>query len=277
MSDEFDPQSLNRLVTEMARIQLAISELLRQNVQIDTQSKVDAREDIDLTSAADKVAVEADSVQESRIESGTGPAPQVFTAPVVDASAPESGEGHPLNLPSLPALEHTEVSQKIDQPTPPKVDVVPPFSVDLGGAALDIPSLPEIKTPEAPVFKHSSAADGVELPHVPVVDFHPEEFKLAQDQVALPPKSPPEQPLPVPPLDFTSSPHVSLDKTTIQSHWEHDLSADAITSLTDFRDESRRWRRGMLAILQMIVDDLRMDNAALESIIRHFELSRRSP
>lgn len=272
MSGEFDPKSIDRLLEETAKIILAVSDLMRQSSQTDLQSKVDAREEIDLTAAAIKVGVEADSVQETETSTVPAPAPQVITEPVKVEVAPGAVE-QPLMLPSLPEVVHQPPPQEIgiDQPHRPEVGSFTPL--DLRPAAIDIPEFPEPVVPKAPEFKPSSAADPVfQEPPIPALA-----LDLPGDKVEVPRPAQAAPPLEVPPLEFTSSPVARLDQTTIQSHWEHDLFADAVMHLTDYKDESRRWRRNLLTILQMMVDDLRMDNAMLESILRHFELSRRSP
>lgn len=51
---------------------------------------------------------------------------------------------------------------------------------------------------------------------------------------------------------------------------------DVLTAAEDFRDESREWRRSLLEVLRGVVDDLRIHNAELLDMRRHFEQSRRA-
>ena len=288
MADEFDPSKLDRIVSKMAELQLSLAELVRESVKNDVLNKTEVREEQDTTLAAIKAV-------ESTLQSTTteGPLPSIqepqappqtqeFRQPESFLSAPSireveteapsmpGREQDPLNLFTSPAFSSTLPPQ--EPQSMPEIETAIPALV-LNQAALPVPVFNQ-SPPEPEPFKPSSAGD-IDLAAVEIPG--PAPLELPGDKLDPPPDVKDVEPQEIPPFVMDSSPVVRLDQTTQQTHWEQDLFSDAVAALTDYRDESRQWRRNLISILEHMCQDLRMDNTILESILRHFELSRRSP
>ena len=290
MADEFDPSKLDRVISKMAELQLSLSELVRESVKNDVRNKTEIREDLDTTDAAIKVTEEVleagkstpqEKASEVEIQEFRFPDVQSTAPSTVDVRASESQtperEQVPLTEFTPPAFETTLPPQELQGQTRVEPDL-PPLIVDAAGispASFNAPPpLPSQPSPQDPPFAPSSAGD-VDLPVAQVQN--PLPLELPGDKLDNPPDLKGVEPQAIPPFVMDSSPVVRLDQTTQQTHWEQDMFADAVAALGDYRDESRRWRANLISILQHINNDLRMDNTILESILRHFELSRRSP
>lgn len=61
-----------------------------------------------------------------------------------------------------------------------------------------------------------------------------------------------------------------------QHIYDNESSEEILEVASEFRDESREWRRNLLYVLRGIVDDLRADNSLLNDVRRHFEQSRKT-
>ena len=284
--NEFDPKQLERLVTEMAKISVAIAGLLRQSEEVKAQEVVEKVSGPDLTKAAVKEAQEVFAPRKEDVE--IQKLPDSF--PVLDLPQLEKAPGDVTEISSIPAPEAPLPDLPQVAPAPLQVNGPPPQDVgmpvvetlpipDLKGIETVLPALKAISQDQTigesqplPEFK-SSSAEHVQLPfeplNAPPLQEQAPELK-APDVADISLPDPSEAPI-------TQTPAVRLDPTTISSHWEHDLFSDAVQVLGDYKDESRRWRKNLLTILEQIVQDLRVDNCHLESILRHFELSRRSP
>lgn len=286
MSDEFDPSKIDRLVAKMAELQLSLSELVRESVKNDVRNKVEVSEEVDTTKSAVQAVQDVlqSGVRDQEVEIQTPDAKQVTqeirqqdlllstpSIPEMQGAAPEAPgrEQEPLNLSALPAF---------DSPLPPQEPQVPP-ATQTPVLPINIEAAPDIAAPQVQVqapqpFEPSSASDSP----IPEPQFQPPlPLDLPGDKIEQAPDLKGVDPISVAPFVMDSSPVARLDDTTQQTHWEQDLFSDAVQNLGDYRDESRRWRRNIISILEYMCQDLRMDNTMLESILRHFELSRRSP
>ena len=101
-------------------------------------------------------------------------------------------------------------------------------------------------------------------------DFQGKPPDISQDEIglwegAIPP---PEQPSKPPPIE----PDPNVGETFL----DHDEDGSSLMAMRSYREETRRWRRNMLELLQYMIADLQADNALLESMLRHYELSRRT-
>ena len=99
--NEFDPKQLERLVTEMAKISVAIAGLLRQSEEVKAQEVVEKVSGPDLTKAAVKEAQEVFTPRKEDVE--IQKLPDSF--PVLDLPQLEKAPGDVTEISSIPAPE----------------------------------------------------------------------------------------------------------------------------------------------------------------------------
>lgn len=157
---------------------------------------------------------------------------------VMSGMAPEAGELPDMPMPAVPVAGVMELPRGGDDlPSPSDF-------ADFPNDPLPLSDTPEMLMPLGDVDNTPPVAD---MPDIP------------------PPEVPRGQPLPAP------------DATVDETYFSQDEQATAINVMGRYREESRRWRKNMISILEGIVGDLQMDNVLLEGILRHFELNRRTP
>jgi hypothetical protein len=294
--NEFDPKELENLLKQMAQVnsqlQAQVGALVRANTVIMPGSEqVDPSKlpELPVPAVTETSKETADTVRTlDRVEQVLSPPPQEAfeKLPLPDVAPP------PLDFQqSVEIVTTPQFNPALTQTT--NTSIIPPPQ-EVGNTVL--PPIPDL----SPVMVGNGDALPVANP-VPVVE--PPTVALADNRDVLPPEplaadispgmqplAPPEPSFPgmmvnglfdvqidIPPVDVSDvSPIVKLDKTTTGTHWEADKMEDVHATLQSYSDQSRRWRKVMLSILESMVDDLRTDATMLESIQRHFELGRRS-
>lgn len=77
---------------------------------------------------------------------------------------------------------------------------------------------------------------------------------------------------PPPPVDMPEDPMQVGEQTTLF----HEDDSTILQMVQQYREVDRQFRKGVMDIFEMIIMDLHADNARLMSLVRHFQLSRRS-
>lgn len=176
-------------------------------------------------------------------------------------------EGLSTSLPGL--FQETVNTESVPDMTLPEFDnpeIDPSPSVDPPLRFTDDP-LP--KLPDVPDL--INATDITEEPLDEIVDIPREKPNVAHVP-HLPPLPKPE-PVPAP----QPAPIIGPDTAVKEQFTEHGDDGNSIAVLSQYGEETRRWRANILRIMRAIIRDLQTDNAELESLLRHFELDRRTP